>query len=176
MDSRWERMRRVLKRAFAYNGVWWFWSCNPVTDTLLGTPCEIGSASYKFIHHFTIWSSINKPLGALHGIVSAWYKFRHITSPFDPVLIALWEPYVRSDLYPASEHKCMRAVDIHLCFWRYCGCSCCLCSRDKLSSHALRLRLAASQVLDISTNAPRVLVATCSGKIFVRFELIDLIF
>ena len=67
MDSSWERMRRVLKRAFAYNGVWWFWSCNPVTDTLSGTPCEIGSASYKFIH---------------------------ITSPFDQVLTNLWVPYM----------------------------------------------------------------------------------
>ena len=145
MDLSWERMSRVLKSAFAYNGVSLFWSYNPVTNMLLGTPCEIGSASYKFIH---------------------------ITL----VLITLWEPYVRSDLYRASKHKCMHAVDMHLCSWRYCGCSCCLCSRDKLSSRALRLQLAASQVLDVSTNAPRVLVATCLGKMFARFELIDLIF
>ena len=40
----------------------------------------------------------------------------------------------------------------------------------------LCLLRAASQVLDVSTNAPRVLIASCSGIILVRFEQIDLIF
>ena len=71
----------------------------------------------------------------------------------------------------------MHAVDINMCPWRFVtGCSCCLCSRDKFSFHASCLRRAASQVLTLPPTPPRVRTVNCSGKIFVRFEPIDLIF
>ena len=38
------------------------------------------------------------------------------------------------------------------------------------------MQLTASQVLDVSINAPRVPIAAFSGKILVRFELIYLVF
>ena len=76
-----------------------------------------------------------QPLGALHEIRSASYKFRPITSPFDPVLNNLWVPYMISDVHP-NTNACMLSTCTCVLKDTVTGCGCCLCSRDKFSSHA----------------------------------------
>ena len=91
------------------------------------------------------------------------------------LLTYIWVPHVRSDLHPNTSawmlSTCTCVLDDIVT-----GRSCCTYSRDKFSCHGSYLRPAASQVLDVSTNAPRVFGAAFSGKILWRFEPIHLIF
>ena len=54
---------------------------------------------------------------------------------FDLVLMKLLVPYMRSDVHP-NTNACMLSTCTYVLEDAVTGCRCCLCSRDKFSSHA----------------------------------------
>ena len=66
----------------------------------------------------------------------------------------LWVPYMRSDVHSVFKHKDMHVVNMHTCSWRCCDwLQLLLVFQGQVQFCS---RLAASQVLDVSTNGSRV--------------------